>query len=219
MRTRPSRPFDRGGRNARQLPTSSVLIVCEGEKTEPLYFSHWRRDRWQKAGITIVGGNICGTNPKSIVEYARAHGKDNDSIWCVFDRDEHKKVPAAFDQAIANGFNVAFSNPCFELWFLIHFQDQTAYIERGAVCRRVKGHIRGYTKSLDVYEQLMHTQGRAISRAVAMRKRNRDNDKKETENPSTGVDRLVVYLNALIQDQDVRLRGKTDNRLPPRRKK
>jgi hypothetical protein len=195
------------------------LIVCEGEKTEPLYFGHWKRDRWSKAGITIVGGNICGTNPKNIVEYARAHGKDYDSIWCVFDHDEHKRVPAAFDQALANGFKVAFSNPCFELWFLIHFQEQTAYIERAAVCRKVKGRIKGHEKSLDVYEQLASGQGRAIVRAAAMRKRNLENGKKETDNPSTGVDRLVVYLNSLTKDRDIRLRRKMDEHLSPRRRK
>ncbi|HUT56108.1 MAG TPA: RloB family protein [bacterium] len=196
MRTRQSRSLDRALKKASKTQTS-ILIVCEGEKTEPFYFYHWRRDLKQVADITIVGGDICGTNPKNIVQYARDHKEGYDSIWCVFDRDEHKKVPEAFDQAKAHGFNVAFSNPCFELWFLIHFQDQTAHIERVAVCRKVKSHIKGYEKSADIYGQLVNGQGRAIARAVDLRKRNRDNGKKETDNPSTGVDRLVVYLNSL----------------------
>src|SRR3990172_166191 len=128
----------------------ALLIVCEGEKTEPVYFSHWRRRLMQVVTIRIVGGKESGTNPKNIVEFARALKHDYDYVWCVFDRDEHEKIPAAFDQAIANGFNVAFSNPCFELWFLIHFQDQTAHIERRSVCRKLSSHIRGYEKSADV---------------------------------------------------------------------
>jgi len=39
-----------------------------------------------------------------------------DEIWCVFDIDDHQKIPQALDQAKANGISVARSNSCFELF-------------------------------------------------------------------------------------------------------
>ena len=47
-----------------------------------------------------------------------------DQVWCVFDIDEHPFVPEAKQQARDNGIEVAISNPCFELWALLHFRDQ-----------------------------------------------------------------------------------------------
>jgi 4-aminobutyrate aminotransferase-like enzyme len=40
----------------------------------------------------------------------------------LFDRDEHTRIPEAFRLAKANGIEVAFSHPSFDLWLLLHFQ-------------------------------------------------------------------------------------------------
>ena len=50
--------------------------------------------------------------------------------WCVIDVDQHANLVPAVEKAIANGISVAVSNPCVELWFILHFQDQTAEIDR-----------------------------------------------------------------------------------------
>jgi hypothetical protein len=50
-----------------------------------------------------------------------------DEVWCVFDVDEHPKLAEARDQANANGIQLAVSNPCFELWLLLHFQEHRAH--------------------------------------------------------------------------------------------
>lgn len=48
----------------------------------------------------------------------------------MFDIDEHPNVAQAIDKAHANGIRLAVSNPCLELWFILHFEDQTAYLDR-----------------------------------------------------------------------------------------
>ena len=69
-------------------------------------------------------------------EEQRSQGKPHDEVWCVFDRDEHPTFALALEKASANGVGVAVSNPCIELWFILHFADQTAYLERQEAQRR-----------------------------------------------------------------------------------
>jgi len=182
----------------------TVLIVCEGEKTEPQYFKHWWREckRSVSANIEIISDDACGTDAKSIVEYAKDKKAifDYDEIWCVFDRDENPpdKLKAALNQARDNDLNIAFSNPCFELWFLLHFQDQTAHIERDQAERTLRRkYIKGYEKSLDVYGTILPGQAGAIARARDLRKLHHDNGNDKRSNPSTTADKLVRYLNSL----------------------
>ena len=114
-----------------RAPRPFVLIVCEGAKTEPQYFDGFRKAKRLSRGlIEIVPGSESGTNPKSIVEHAKARRaeatkRENiefDEVWCVFDRDEHEWFAEAMEQARANHMRVALSNPSFELWLLLHFE-------------------------------------------------------------------------------------------------
>ncbi len=75
-----------------------VLVVCEGEKTEPYYFQD-RARHYQLSGVKAVG---TGSDPKTLVERAKAErnaearlGEPYDQVYCVFDRDEHDQ----FDDA------------------------------------------------------------------------------------------------------------------------
>jgi len=186
-------------------PKPLVLIVCEGKETEPNYFHSIRKDyKLNKKRIEIVGGDKCGTDPKSVVEYAKKRKmelrKDKleyESIWCVYDRDEHQRFNDANVQARDLKFKVTFSNPCFELWYLLHFQDQDAPIERDEVIKSLKPRIPDYDKTTDYYEKLKKCQNEAIIRAEKLREKHRRENSEETKNPSTSVDLLVKYLNSI----------------------
>ncbi|OGP59147.1 MAG: hypothetical protein A2V67_07560 [Deltaproteobacteria bacterium RBG_13_61_14] len=153
--------------------------------------------------IPIIGGEG-GSHPRSIVKHAKflkqefkKEGLSVDEVWCVFDRDVHRGIEAAFQQANANQFNIAFSNPSFELWYLLHYKDQTSHIERREVIRKLKRYIQRYHKAMEVYQILLGHQSVATKRAQDLRKYHRDNQDQETKNPSTSVDQLVSYLNSL----------------------
>jgi hypothetical protein len=127
-------------RKSFRQPRARFLVVCEGEVTEPSYFNAVRRAERGIIDLEIVPGGV----PKTVVERAvqlrnraeqeaKRRGDEYlryDYVWCVFDVDEHPFVPEAKQQAHDNRIDLAVSNPCFELWFLLHFQDQTAHIER-----------------------------------------------------------------------------------------
>lgn len=144
-------------RKPHRNPGKTVLIVCEGKKTEPNYFHEIRKSRrLSSLTIEIVPGDISGTHPKSIIGYAKElrakrkkDGLEFEKTWCVFDRDDHEKIHEAFDQAKANNILVAFSNPCFELWFLLHFRYHSAHIHRDNLMPLLKGHFPNYDKNME----------------------------------------------------------------------
>lgn len=102
-----------------------ILIVCEGEKTEPNYFKAFREIN---QGTTIIEVEGCGMNTSSVVEKAielsEGSEQEYDRVWAVFDKDSFSSQ--RFNEAIAMasqaGIDCAWSNEAFELWFLYHFQ-------------------------------------------------------------------------------------------------
>jgi hypothetical protein len=203
---RKTEPSDHGRRSfGRRVPGLEfrryVLIVCEGRKTERNYFDGLKRDQRLSATVVICGR---GENPSSLVEFAveeRARrGHDFERVWCVFDHDEHQDLAAAFNLARDNGICVAFSNPNFELWHLLHFQEQNASITSAKTVNRLQKYIPNYAKSMDdIYHRILERQAKAITRADGLRRRHRRNGVTDPadQNPSTNVDELVVYLNSL----------------------
>lgn len=120
----------------KRLPRSEIVIVCEGKVTEPKYFASFKDVCGNELVVVkTVGG--CGV-PFSVVERAvyemktrqSAARKTRDSfdlnfeVWAVFDRDQHprEQVPRAMRLAAENRIQVAYSNPCFEIWGLMHFR-------------------------------------------------------------------------------------------------
>jgi hypothetical protein len=117
----------------------SILVFTEGKKTEPVYLTHWHRLHRERVIVTIDGFHGA---PLQLVEAAtaqrsadlraakRGRGDAYDQYWCVFDIDEHPYVDQALQLAASSRIGVAVTNPCIELWFLLHFQNQTADLHR-----------------------------------------------------------------------------------------
>lgn len=106
---------------ARLTEKPSILIVCEGENTEPSYFNQFRVT---SANVRSVGE---GYNTVSLVERAAelARKGNYDQVWCVFDKDDFKEEDfnRAIQKAEGLNFGVAYSNQAFEYWLILHFND------------------------------------------------------------------------------------------------
>ena len=126
----------RAGRGAAHLePRPRILVVCEGEITERQYlggFRDWCRN--PRVEVRLEGpGGVPLTLVKRAKELKRAAEEDArrerdenllyEQVWCVFDFDEHPNIPQARQLARDNGLRLAMSNPCFELWLLLHLRD------------------------------------------------------------------------------------------------
>jgi RloB-like protein len=129
-------------------------------------------------------------------EKAAKRGKDEnlkyDVAWCVFDVDVHPLIAEAQQQARDNDIKVAVSNPCFELWALLHFQDQHAHIERREVQRQCRHYMPDYEKRLPC-EALMVEYDEAVRRSEQLEHWHHTRGT-EGGNPSTGVHRLTEEI-------------------------
>jgi len=201
--TRRSRTSDLRRRKPQREPRRRILIVCEGRRTEPTYFQVLRVRLRAVVEVQIEPG---GATPKTLVERAVARKRVSDrearsqrdrflrydEIWCVFDTDEHPKLADAHQQAQAHGIELAVSNPCFELWALLHFQEQSAFLDRREARRRLKKHLPHYEKVLP-FELLDPNYPTAVLRAQELDRRCRDVGC-PGNNPSTGVYRLTESM-------------------------
>lgn len=181
-----------------------ILIVTEGEVTEPEYLEGFARAaKNPRVQIEVVGG---AGAPKTIVESAKAKKKEAekrarrekdenlryDEVWCVFDIDKHPNIPGAKQMAQDNGMELAISNPCIELWLWLHFADQPGMQHRHDLQRMMKRHIPNYKKSVD-YSEYADGYDAAVRRASRLDKDAKaDND--EGRNPTTGVWRLTESI-------------------------
>ena len=136
-------------------PVRKIVIACEGSKTEPGYFEGIRKELRLRTLQIIILRHQGKTDPHSIIEQviekrqemkqAQAWTK-GDSAWAVFDGDEHMEQSyanwkSAIDRANSQDIQLAITNPCFELWYLIHFQDHYAQVSRDKVISNLRKHI------------------------------------------------------------------------------
>ena len=187
----------------------TILIVTEGEKTEPNYLIGLRNHlKLQAADIHVVKAD--GTDPLSVVgcavelrdqrkrEAKRGCTVPYDSVWAVFDTeraDTNPKLNDALQKARGQKVNVALSNPCFEFWILLHDEYTTAQFAKCEdVIRRIKDrHFPGYEKrSVDADQYIPK-----IPAAIRNSEQCREYHKMAgvDGNPSTDVDLLVREMN------------------------
>lgn len=201
-------------RRARLEPRSRLLVVCEGKITEPRYLNSLRIElKARLVDIDIVPG--AGV-PKTLVEHAvdrkreaalKARRLKDDSylydeVWCVFDVDQHPNLPQAKQQATANGLRLAISNPCVELWAVLHFQDQFAFEERNRIVEILKRYIPEYVKELP-FKLLWPRYMEALKRMQQVEHWHRTRGT-EGGNPSTGLHMLTERIRELSKDEQIK---------------
>lgn len=186
---------------ARKAPYDRILIVCEGQATEVIYFkSLIRRLRLHTANIEVVPSpSSC---PKENVLHARAASEKEewDRIYCVFDKDGHAKYVEACETAKASADSIVLANsvPCFEYWLLLHFEMSTAsfYGRRRSAgdeaVSALRKKIPDYRKS---YPKILESTFESIDAAVRNAENaNRQAEKAGSDDPSTQVVGLVKHL-------------------------
>ncbi len=118
-------------------PKRKYTLFCEGMNTEPAYFRALGRSLANSLIVieTVPGVGVPMTIAKQAVEYATENGlrprsrkkkdsfEEGDEVWAVFDRDDHPLYREAIQNCESSNVGVAYSNPCFELWLILHEVD------------------------------------------------------------------------------------------------
>ena len=195
----------KGGRPTRRLGREEVRRIVrvhsEGTVTEPSYLRHMTRGN-RKVTLTFGRG---GMGPLSLVDRARADIRERtrrnatlefDEIWVVFDIDQHPYVNQAREEARNSDVQTAISNPCFELWLLLHIEEHNRAIDRRAAQSRAKklGLIDKKSIEPSAWPSLDDNYTTARTRAIKLDQRHEGDGSPRFSNPSSNVWRLVDRL-------------------------
>ncbi|MDI6413546.1 RloB family protein [Streptomyces albus] len=201
------KPLKRGGPKRPEL--RRVLIYCEGECTEDQYFRGLRGDL-RGLPVQVEIGPRHGV-PTELVRAAVKHKEraprsredrftPYDEVWCVMDVEApaaHPDLERALRIARDEGLSVALSNPCFELWLLLHFQELRGYRTSEAAQKLLEKHAAcGYNADRKhlTYAPLRALHPAAAERAASLRAAAPPDRAGHQINPWTDVDVLVEGL-------------------------
>ena len=185
-------------------PRSRLLIVTEGKVTEPAYLKQLKHSfRNPLVAIEIVPGQ---QDPLSLVkratELARAAANEArskgdpfanfDEAWVVCDVDQHPTLAAAQAAALRNGVQIALSDPCFELWFVLHRELQLNQIDRAKLQSKARK-LFAYKDKAWPFERHHSddTYAQAVAHAKQLLKRAKTTGQR---NPSTTVHELTEKM-------------------------
>jgi len=162
----------------------TFFVFCEGE-TEEAYVAFLRSEYRVPIEIdTKVAGNRI--TEKYIANYKQRKSiHEKDITFLMYDCD----VPEIVDklQKIKN-VTLLLSNPCFELWYLLHFQNQTAELTKRECEEKLNKYTKQYKKGLlceNIKDKILKNQDKAIERAKSLT---------GFENPSTNIYVLAEKL-------------------------
>ena len=118
-----------------------VVIASEGRCTESIYFAAVKdKLRAPNVHVEILSRDSNESSPESvhaqIADFMRQYNiEDDDELWLVIDRDRwHERMLSQVAQLCTQNthLNFCMSNPCFELWLLLHLEDVRKYDEQTA---------------------------------------------------------------------------------------
>lgn len=165
-----------------------ALVICEGE-TEAAYVNMLRK--WYKSPIRIIshieGNRITQALIDKREREQRISASEKVNTFLMYDME----VPAVNVKLMSCKAALLLSNPCFEVWLLLHARNQTAAISSDMVLKELKRSTpawSNYNKASFTDTQkafLKEHLDEAMERAKAL---------KEFQNPSSSIYKLIEVL-------------------------
>lgn len=139
-------------------PKKKFVIFTEGQNTEPSYFRELKRflsgtlidvEIVEAAGVPLTIAKKACALAKSMSSRSarRSSFGQEDKVWAVFDRDEHPGVDDAKQQCANANVGVGFSDPCFEIWLILHYSDFDRPDGRHEVQKHFENICPGYDRN------------------------------------------------------------------------
>jgi hypothetical protein len=199
LTSRKKRPLDHSVPHLRDA--SIIVIATEGAKTEGQYFDLFGSKRVQ---IHVLPTEEGFSAPKHVfarlAEFKKECdiGKD-DQLWLMIDVDrwEERSLAEVASESLRKKFQLAVSNPCFELWLYLHHGDVDS--ETRVTCNDLKEQLKAvlgsYNKSKLDLDRYRGKESDAISRARAL---DADSDQRWPNATGTHVYKVVEEVLALM---------------------
>ncbi len=124
---RKSRPLDR--RDGATRDTAIIVVACEDTHAVKQYFAKFRTRRIQ---YKVLETEDSRSSPRAVIErldqYKQSFAtEENDELWVCIDVDHwasgnhQRELAQVLRECRQKGYRIAISNPCFEVWLLLHY--------------------------------------------------------------------------------------------------
>jgi hypothetical protein len=204
---RKKRPLDRDGGVLRD----ASLIVIASEDTYAVE-DYFRRFRTRKVQFKVIPTEDGRSSPDDVAsrldDFKReVQTQPGDQFWLCIDRDHWansghiKNLAQVLQHCRQAEYQVAISNPCFELWLLLHFEDAKPAngCNCGEIASRLSAVAGGYDKTavdrLPIQAAMVHD---AIARAKAL-------DIDPSPIPESVLTRVYLILEVLLAREAIDL--------------
>lgn len=171
-----------------------LLVVCGAKVTERDYIQGLKSSvRNPAVSVKVIEHPKA---PSQVVSYAakllESAGGEYDETWCVLDVDQFMDIDEAVADAARQQIKIALSNPCFEVWLLLHFTDHRRHAPSydhlaPDLAKHVPG---GYNKTKLDFRCYEDGWREAVRRAKLLA----PEGKEPETNPSTGMWRLALGI-------------------------
>ena len=169
-----------------------ILVVCEGE-TEAAYVDFLKQ--YYRSPIKIVP-KVSGhdVNRRKLGEFRKSlklSSNDNIKTFLMYDLD----IQGFYEKLNSLDATLLLSNPCIELWFLLHNKDLRAELTASECIKRLQSSDQvwnDYHKPLLSFKQremLWNNKEIAVNRAKSLN---------DFENPSSTIYKLIEILEAEV---------------------
>jgi hypothetical protein len=157
------------------------VIAVEGEKSEPQYFAIFNDQRLMSQQSVIRVNCLKGSSDSSPLkvlmrmkaQLRKEKLKSSDEAWLVVDKDQwtDEQLTQLYKWKKESGnYGFALSNPKFEYWLLLHFEDGKNITSSRNCSDRLQRHLPDYNKGIDARKITRDKINEAVHRA-----RRRDN--------------------------------------------
>lgn len=189
---------------------NTFLIYCEGENTEPEYFKSFPVTTETKVEAIGLGRSRTALVEKVLELISDIEKDEQQQIWVVFDRDikyenqeqEDKDFNEAINLANKNALKCAYSNDCFELWFILHDEYIESAIHRTQIYSKLSVKLgfnyekegKGKDLAKSFYPMFLDRLPFAIRNAERLHLSHSDKEF-HLQNPCTTIYQLIEALN------------------------
>jgi hypothetical protein len=182
-------------------------------RTEPEYLNALKLEPAIRdvAAVDIrVAPANSGAVPLTLVKQAAAargtatmENGEIDEFWCAFDVEwpvNHPNLAKAIALAEANEISLAVSNPCFEVWLILHFKEHGAWLDNDEAVRLRHQLDSSLDKGLDPAKYMPNVH-EAANRAAQLEERHLQNGTSfPNDNPSSSMHRLIASVQVSPKD-------------------
>lgn len=182
-------------RQARETDTRDaknlIIIATEGSKTESRYFNSLKT-QYRLSNVKVLTRKSTRSSPKDVIKCLDKYKRDNglnkgDELWAVIDHDgrPEKVLNNVAQEAKKENYHLADSNPCFELWLLLHHKPLKQFRRLEAsgdnrACSRAESELEKLDRSYDKDNKGRLNTSKYISRITTAIQNAKETDTQET---------------------------------------